>query len=60
MPECHIHELVNWVRSGDIRIPELQREFIWTEQKIKGLIDPIYNNYYSIDLITLYALSNIT
>jgi uncharacterized protein with ParB-like and HNH nuclease domain len=55
MPEYHVHEIVKMVEDEDISIPELQREFVWTEEKIKDLIDSIYKQY-PIGLITLYRL----
>jgi len=55
MPECGIHEIVGMVENGDISIPELQRGFVWTDEKIKDLVHSIYRGY-PLGLITLYKL----
>ncbi len=37
--------LVNDIEKGQIKIPQFQREFVWTMQKSAGLIDSIVKGY---------------
>lgn len=39
------NELIDHIDDGVIHIPEFQREFVWTEQKILDLLDSIYKSY---------------
>lgn len=34
-----IQSLLNWIRDGDIAIPEIQRPFVWDSTKVRDLID---------------------
>lgn len=38
-------ELIEHIDDGVVHIPEFQREFVWTEQKILDLLDSIYKSY---------------
>ncbi len=42
-----ISELINMYSSGEIAIPEIQRDFVWKGDRIKLLLDSIYNDYPS-------------
>jgi len=55
MPEWELRKLAEYIRTGKIGIPELQREFVWKEQQILDLADSIYRGY-PIGLIILYEL----
>lgn len=39
------NKLIDHIDEGIIHIPEFQREFVWTEQKILELLDSIYKSY---------------
>ena len=34
-----IENIVNWVKSGEIAIPEIQRPFVWDSTKVHDLMD---------------------
>ena len=34
-----IDNIVNWVKSGEIAIPEIQRPFVWDSTKVRDLMD---------------------
>ena len=34
-------DLVNLIKSGEIQIPQFQREFVWSTQKSTGLLDSL-------------------
>lgn len=40
-----IESLLNWVKSGEIAIPEIQRPFVWNATKVRNLLDSLYNGY---------------
>lgn len=37
--------LLGWINSGEIAIPEIQRPFVWTASKVRDLIDSLYKGY---------------
>jgi len=45
MKSCKIEELVDLVKSEQLVLPEIQREFVWNLQKIADLWDSIYRGY---------------
>jgi len=53
--EYKIPDLVRMVERGEIEVPEIQREFVWSENQVRDLAESIYKNY-PIGLITLYKL----
>jgi hypothetical protein len=40
-----IDNIVNWVKSGEIAIPEIQRPFVWDSTKVRDLMDSLYQGY---------------
>lgn len=40
-----IENLLNWVNSGEIAIPEIQRPFVWDSSKVRDLLDSLYKGY---------------
>jgi hypothetical protein len=40
-----IESIINWVKSGDIAIPEIQRPFVWSNTKVRDLMDSLYQGY---------------
>ena len=40
-----IGQLLNWVKSGEIAIPEIQRPFVWSSTKVRDLLDSLYKGY---------------
>lgn len=40
-----IENLLNWVKSGEIAIPEIQRPFVWNSSKVRDLMDSLYQGY---------------
>lgn len=40
-----IEELVQQVKSGDIKLPKFQRPFVWNKSDILNLLDSIYKGY---------------
>lgn len=40
-----VAKLVSEVQSGELRLPEIQRPFVWTNVKARELIDSLYHGY---------------
>lgn len=40
-----LNGLINAVKMGQIALPEIQREFIWKNTKVRDLFDPMYHGY---------------
>jgi len=40
-----ISNVLSWVQSGEIAIPEIQRPFVWDSIKVRDLIDSLYQGY---------------
>lgn len=40
-----VQELVNGVGSGTVRLPDIQRPFVWSNSKVRDLIDSMYRGY---------------
>lgn len=40
-----IESLLNWVKSGEIAIPEIQRPFVWDTTQVRNLLDSLFQGY---------------
>jgi len=40
-----IETFMTWVQSGEIAIPEIQRPFVWSNIKVRDLMDSLYEGY---------------
>jgi uncharacterized protein with ParB-like and HNH nuclease domain len=40
-----IENILAWVRSGEIAIPEIQRPFVWDKTGVRNLMDSLFNGY---------------
>ncbi len=40
-----IGNLVEWIRIGDLRLPEMQRRYIWPATRVRDLLDSLYRDY---------------
>ena len=43
--QYNVDSVVNWVKSGEIAIPEIQRPFVWDRTKVRDLMDSLYQGY---------------
>ena len=41
----NVSTVLNWIKSKDVAIPEIQRPFVWESRKVRDLIDSLYNGY---------------
>ncbi len=37
--------ILNWILSGEIAIPEIQRPFVWNSTKVRDFVDSLYRGY---------------
>lgn len=42
-----VKELVGKVLSGELRLPEMQRRYVWTAPRVRDLLDSLYRGYPS-------------
>jgi len=40
-----VSSILNWVISGQIAIPEIQRPFVWSASKVRDLLDSLYQGF---------------
>lgn len=41
----NVSTVLNWIKSKEVAIPEIQRPFVWESRKVRDLIDSLYNGY---------------
>lgn len=42
-----VRDLVGMVERGELRLPEMQREYVWTTTRVRDLLDSLYRGYPS-------------
>ena len=47
-----INELVAKIERGDIRLPEMQRQYVWRQTRVRDLLDSLYRGYPSGTILT--------
>jgi hypothetical protein len=50
--DLKIHELVGKVERGEIRLPEMQRQYVWQASRVRDLLDSLYRGYPSGTILT--------
>lgn len=40
-----VQNIIEWIRSGDVAIPEIQRPFVWDSSKVRDLMDSLYKEF---------------
>ena len=50
--DLRIHELVAKIERGDIRLPEMQRQYVWQQTRVRDLLDSLYRGYPSGTILT--------
>jgi hypothetical protein len=43
--DTSVGNLVEWIRSGELRLPEIQRRYIWPATRVRDLFDSLYRDY---------------
>lgn len=42
-----VGKLVDMIKDGDLRLPEMQRRYVWPATRVRDLLDSLYRNYPS-------------
>jgi len=45
--EATVEELVNMIERGELRLPEMQRRYVWRSTRVRDLLDSLYRGYPS-------------
>lgn len=45
--EATVEELVNMIKRGELRLPEMQRRYVWRATRVRDLFDSLYRGYPS-------------
>lgn len=45
--EATVEELVGMIESGKLRLPEMQRRYVWRSPRVRDLMDSLYRGYPS-------------
>jgi len=45
--EASIEELVGMIERGELRLPEMQRRYVWRAPRVRDLLDSLYRGYPS-------------
>jgi len=45
--EAKVEELVTMIESGALRLPEMQRRYVWRATRVRDLLDSLYRDYPS-------------
>lgn len=45
--EATVEELVGMIQRGELRLPEMQRQYVWRSTRVRDLLDSLYRSYPS-------------
>lgn len=45
--EASVEELVMMIERGELRLPEMQRQYVWRSTRVRDLMDSLYRSYPS-------------
>ncbi|MEO7262901.1 MAG: DUF262 domain-containing protein [Jatrophihabitantaceae bacterium] len=45
--EASVEELVGMIQRGELRLPEMQRRYVWQSTRVRDLLDSLYRGYPS-------------
>ncbi len=45
--EASVEELVSMIQRGELRLPEMQRRYVWRSTRVRDLMDSLYRGYPS-------------
>lgn len=45
--EASVEELVSMIERGQLRLPEMQRQYVWRATRVRDLLDSLYRGYPS-------------
>ena len=45
--EASVEELISMIQRGELRLPEMQRRYVWRSTRVRDLLDSLYRGYPS-------------
>ena len=45
--EASVNELVTMIEKGELRLPEMQRRYVWRSTRVRDLLDSLYRGWPS-------------
>src|SRR4051794_33959911 len=45
--QASVEELVGMIQRGELRLPEMQRRYVWRSTRVRDLLDSLYRGYPS-------------
>ena len=45
--DASVEELVGMIERGELRLPEMQRRYVWQSTRVRDLLDSLYRGYPS-------------
>jgi hypothetical protein len=45
--DTNVGHLVDMIQKGELRLPEMQRRYVWTATRVRDLLDSLYRGYPS-------------
>src|ERR1043165_5229458 len=45
--EASVEELVGMIERGELRLPDMQRRYVWRSTRVRDLMDSLYRGYPS-------------
>src|ERR1700760_404807 len=45
--EASVEEMGTMIQRGDLRLPEMQRRYVWQAPRVRDLLDSLYRGYPS-------------
>lgn len=45
--EATVEELMGMIERGEVRLPEMQRQYVWKSTRVRDLLDSLYRGYPS-------------
>jgi hypothetical protein len=58
--EATVEELVTMIERGELRLPEMQRRYVWRAPRVRDLLDSLYRGYPSGAILLWETDDNIT
>jgi uncharacterized protein with ParB-like and HNH nuclease domain len=50
-----VGKLVDMIKDGDLRLPEMQRRYVWPATRVRDLLDSLYRGYPSGTILVCKA-----
>ena len=49
--DASVQRLVEMIQAGELRLPEMQRGFVWKGTRVRDLLDSLYRGYPSGNIL---------